>query len=93
MAIAVFYALGTGLGGVVAPWLFGALIDTGSRLSVFAGYLLAAVLMLVAAGVTLRLGLRAERQPLERVARPLSAVPDERREDERQGDERRGTVA
>src|SRR6266851_4732891 len=50
LAIAFFYALGTGIGGVVGPWLFGALIDTGSRMSVFAGYLLGAALM-VAAGL------------------------------------------
>lgn len=40
LAIAVFYAVGTGIGGVIGPALFGALIDTGSRTSVFAGYLL-----------------------------------------------------
>jgi MFS family permease len=31
LAIAAFYAVGTGIGGVAGPWLFGALIDTGSR--------------------------------------------------------------
>ena len=46
LAIAFFYAIGTGIGGVAGPWLFGALIDTGSRWSVFGGYLLGAVLML-----------------------------------------------
>lgn len=40
LAIAAFYAIGTGIGGVVGPALFGVLIDTGSRSSVFAGYLL-----------------------------------------------------
>src|SRR5690606_23352235 len=35
-AIAVFYAVGTGIGGVVGPLAFGWLIDTGSRASVFA---------------------------------------------------------
>ena len=49
LAIAFFYAVGTGIGGVAGPWLFGALIDTGSRASVFAGYLLGAVLMIAAA--------------------------------------------
>ena len=49
LAIAVFYAVGTGIGGVAGPALFGALIDTGSRNSVFAGYLLGAVLMIAAA--------------------------------------------
>ena len=32
LAIAFFYAVGTGIGGVAGPWLFGALIDTGSRI-------------------------------------------------------------
>src|SRR5205085_11265974 len=45
LAIALFYAVGTGIGGVVGPALFGALIDTGSRSSVFAGYLLGSGLM------------------------------------------------
>ena len=42
LAIAFFYAIGTGIGGIAGPWLFGALIDTGSRVSVFGGYLLGA---------------------------------------------------
>ncbi|NJO22627.1 MAG: MFS transporter, partial [Sphingomonadales bacterium] len=46
LAIAFFYAVGTGIGGVAGPLLFGALIETGSRASVFAGYLLGAALML-----------------------------------------------
>ena len=51
LAIAIFYAVGTGIGGIAGRWLFGALIDTGSRTSVFGGYLLGAALMIVAAGV------------------------------------------
>ena len=46
LAIAFFYAVGTGIGGIAGPWLFGALIDTGSRASLFGGYLLGAVLMI-----------------------------------------------
>jgi MFS family permease len=72
LAIALFYALGTGLGGVVAPWLFGLLIESGSRGQLLMGYLLAAVLMALAAVLAWFLGLRSERQPLESVARPLS---------------------
>jgi MFS family permease len=74
LAIALFYAAGTGIGGVAAPFLFGALIDTGSPASLLDGYLLAAGLMLAAAGAALWLGLRSERQPLESVAPPLSAL-------------------
>lgn len=74
LAIAVFYAIGTGIGGVAGPALFGVLIDTGSRNSVFAGYLFGAVLMIVAAIVGWRYAVAAERQPLESVARPLAVV-------------------
>ena len=72
LAIAVFYAVGTGVGGVAGPVLFGALIDTGSRTSLFGGYLLGAALMIAAAAVMWRWGVAAERKPLETVARPLA---------------------
>lgn len=72
LAIAIFYAIGTGIGGIIGPWLFGALIETGSRWSLFAGYILGSVLMLIAAGVMLRFGIAAERRTLEEVSRPLS---------------------
>ena len=65
LAIAFFYAIGTGLGGVAGPWLFGALIDTGSRSSVFIGYLVGSILMIGAAIIQARFGVAAERKPLE----------------------------
>jgi len=74
LAIAVFYAAGTGVGGVAAPFLFGALIGSGSRTNVFLGYLLGAVLMIAGGLVQARWGIAAERRPLEQVARPLSAA-------------------
>ena len=74
LAIAFFYAIGTGVGGVAGPWLFGHLIDTGSRWSVFGGYLIGAVLMIAAAIVAFRYAVPAERKPLEAVSRPLAAV-------------------
>ena len=74
MAIAFFYAVGTDIGGVGAPWLFGLLIDTGSRASVFAGYLLGAGLMLGGGLVARRWGVDAERKTLEAVARPLTFI-------------------
>ena len=64
----------TGAGGVAGPWLFGALIDTGSRWSVFAGYLLGSLLMLAAALVALRWAVAAECKPLESVAKPLASI-------------------
>jgi MFS family permease len=74
LAIAVFYAFGTAAGGVFAPWLFGELIGSGSRSSVFGGYALGAGLMLIAAAVEAWIGIDAERTSLERVAPPLSIV-------------------
>jgi MFS family permease len=72
LAIAFFYAIGTGIGGVIGPVLFGILIETGSRASVFGGYLLGAVLMIIAATVQVLFGVAAERRSLEDVARPLA---------------------
>jgi MFS family permease len=74
MAIAVFYAFGTAIGGIMAPWFFAALIGTGDRGAVYLGYLFGAALMVGAAIVELLIGVKAERQPLESVARPISAV-------------------
>ena len=74
LAIALFYAIGTGIGGVAGPALFGALIDTGSRNSVFAGYLLGSALMVAAAAIAWRYAIAAERKSLESVARPLAFV-------------------
>jgi MFS family permease len=74
LAIALFYAVGTGIGGVAGPALFGALIDTGSRERVFAGYLLGAGLMIAAAAVAWCYAIAAERRTLESVTRPLAFV-------------------
>jgi len=73
LAIAVFYSLGTGAGGIVAPWLFGSLIGTGAPWNLFYGYAFAAGLMLAAAVIELVFGIAAERKSLERIAEPLSA--------------------
>jgi len=74
LAIAIFYAFGTALGGIVGPWLFGVLIGSGERAAIGWGYAFGATLMLAAAAVTPWLGLAAERRSLEDVARPLSSV-------------------
>jgi MFS family permease len=73
LAIALFYAVGTGVGGVVGPYFLSHLIDTGSRQSVFIGYLIGSALMILAAGVAYFKAVAAERKPLEQVARPLSS--------------------
>jgi len=76
LAIAVFYAFGTALGGIVGPTLFGQLIETHDRGNVLIGYLVGAGLMLLAAAVQARWGVASERQSLETVARPLSQAQD-----------------
>ncbi|MBB5694827.1 MFS transporter [Muricoccus pecuniae] len=76
MGIALFYAFGTLVGGVVGPALFGALIEGGQRTDIMWGYLLGAALMLVAAGTEWKLGFAAEGKSLESVARPLSQAAD-----------------
>jgi MFS family permease len=78
MAISVFYAIGTLAGGVGAPALFGKLIGTGSRVDVFFGYLFGAGLMVFAAGVEWRFGVKAERRALEEISMPLGSYSEVR---------------
>ncbi|WDZ95953.1 MFS transporter [Herbaspirillum sp. WKF16] len=68
MAISIFYAVGTGVGGFIAPVLFGWLIASGDRHAVAAGYALGAVLALIAGLCALRFAVDAERRGLEEVA-------------------------
>src|SRR6201999_2106589 len=65
LTIALFYAFGTLLGGVGGPWLFGMLIASEAPTDIVFGYMLGAVVMIVAALVALKLGVNAERRPLE----------------------------
>jgi MFS family permease len=68
MAISIFYAIGTGVGGFVAPVLLGWLIASGDRHAVAAGYALGACLALLAGVCALRFAVDAERRTLEEVA-------------------------
>jgi MFS family permease len=76
LAIAVFYAFGTALGGIAAPWVFGSLIGTDRPSAIAAGYAFGAALMIAAGTTEAWLGICAERRSLEEVARPLSSVDD-----------------
>lgn len=73
MIIALFFSVGTLLGGTFAPWFFGRLIATHSRDSLFHGDLLASGLLLATVVIVWLYGVDAERSSLEDVARPLSA--------------------
>ncbi len=70
MAIAFFFMVAQGA-GIIAPWLYGRMIET-SVTSIYYGYLLGAGLMLVGAVVELLLGVKAEGRSLEQIAAPLS---------------------
>jgi MFS family permease len=72
MAIAFFYAVGTGLGGIIGPLLFGKFIDMGKDM-VAVGYYIGAGLMIAAGIVEMILGVEASQRPLEDIAQPLTA--------------------
>jgi MFS family permease len=74
MAIALFYAISTGIGGAVGPLLFGKLLGGDDPTGVAVGYWIAAGLMAIAAVTEIAIGVDAEQQPLEDVAEPLSAT-------------------
>lgn len=82
MAIAFFYAVGTAIGGISGPLLFGQLIGSGDRGLVAIGFLIGAAVMAIAGVVELFLGVKAEGKDLESLAAPLTtadaeSVPDE----------------
>ncbi len=72
-AIAIFYALGTLVGGAGAPLLFGFLIETGSKWAVAGGYALGAALMITGAVFEHFIGVEAAGQSLESVSKPLQS--------------------
>jgi MFS family permease len=74
LAIAIFYAIGTLLGGVGAPLLFGVLIASGSRSHIAFGYLLGAALMLAGALCEHLIGVEAAGKSLESVSKPLQSA-------------------
>jgi MFS family permease len=77
LAIAFFYAVGTGLGGIIGPVLFGNLIATKRPFDTAIGYLIGAGLMIAAGLVEVAIGVDAEQKSLEELARPLSAEGDD----------------
>ncbi|CQD15492.1 sugar transport protein [Mycobacterium europaeum] len=72
LAIAFFYAMGTAIGGITGPLLFGQLINSGERGQVLWSFLTGAAVMAIAGLVELWLGIAAERRPLEELALPLT---------------------
>jgi MFS family permease len=73
LCIALFYAVGTGVGGIVGPLLFANLVATKSASQVFIALAIGAVCMIVGGIAELLYGVKAERRSLEAIARPLTA--------------------
>jgi MFS family permease len=75
LAIALFYSVGTAVGGITGPLLFGSLIN-GGQSSVAIGFFVGAAVMAIGGVAELLFGVRAERTPLENIAKPITAVDD-----------------
>ena len=81
LCIAFFYAIGTAVGGIAGPLLFGKLIDnasaSGDITEIAIGYFIGAALMIAGGIVEIFLGVKAEGQSLENIAQPLTAEDDD----------------
>jgi hypothetical protein len=77
LCIAFFYAIGTAVGGIAGPLLFGKLIDNASATkditAIAIGYFIGAALMIAGGVVEATLGVKAEGKSLEDIAAPLTA--------------------
>ncbi|HEY3551969.1 MAG TPA: MFS transporter [Gaiellaceae bacterium] len=86
LAIAFFYAVGTGIGGIIGPLLFANLIASGNRGEVAIAFFIGAGVMAIGGIVELFFGVKAEQVPLENIAKPLTAEDAEQTpEREREG--------
>ncbi|HEX6951227.1 MAG TPA: MFS transporter [Gaiellaceae bacterium] len=88
LAIAFFFAVGTGIGGIIGPLLFANMIASGNRGEVATAFLIGAAVMAIGGIAELFFGVRAEQVPLEDIAKPLTAeeaehVPEREREGRR----------
>ena len=86
LAIAFFFAVGTGIGGIIGPLLFANMIASGNRGEVATAFFIGAAVMAIGGIAELFLGVKAEQVPLEDIAKPLTAEQAEHTPDrERQG--------
>ncbi|GAA2780091.1 MFS transporter [Mycolicibacterium pallens] len=76
LAIAFFYAVGTAIGGITGPLLFGQLIGSGERGLVAVAFLIGAVVMAIGGLVELVWGVNAEGRQLEDIAAPLTSADE-----------------
>ena len=95
LAIAFFYAIGTAVGGITGPYLFGKMIESGEESQVAIAFYIGAGIMAIGGIVELFLGVKAEQESLEDIAKPLTAEDaegDGEREAERARRERRAAA-
>jgi hypothetical protein len=85
LAIAFFYAIGTGVGGVAGPLIFSNMISSGNRGQVATAFFIAAAVMAGGGVVEIFFGVKAEQAKLEDLAQPLTSAEAE--SDERSADE------
>jgi MFS family permease len=94
LAIAFFYAIGTAIGGITGPLVFQKLGESGDVSQVMIAYFIGAAVMAVGGIVEIFLGVRAEQQPLENIAKPITAreaeegTPEEAGGADREAEER-----
>ena len=72
LCIAVFYAIGTGIGGVIGPQVFSRMIESESYEQVFLALSLGAVMMILGGLAEIVFGVKAEGESLEDIAKPLT---------------------
>jgi MFS family permease len=77
LAIAFFYAIGTAVGGITGPFLFGRMIETGEQSQVAIAFFCGAAVMAIGGVVEIFLGVKAEQKELESIAKPLTAQEHE----------------
>ncbi len=82
LAIAFFYAIGTAIGGITGPFLFGKMIESGEESQVAIAFFIGAGVMALGGIAELLYGIKAEGQDLESIAKPLSAEDAEEEEEE-----------
>lgn len=76
LAIAFFYAVGTAVGGITGPLLFGRLIESGDRGLVALAFYIGAGVMAIGGLIELVFGVKAEKSDLESLAAPLTSDED-----------------
>jgi MFS family permease len=73
LAIAFFYAIGTAVGGITGPFIFGKMIESGEPSQAAIAFFIGAAVMAMGGIVELFLGVKAEGKELEKIAEPLTA--------------------